>query len=188
MKVTVGSGDRGRTSLLSGERVMKNDARVEACGAVDELNAVAGALGASLSTELKDIRGELEDIQEQLLRVGACLSATPGSPAASRVELVPPGKTAELERSMDRMEREMPSLQGFVLPGGHPSAAWAHVARTVCRRAERRVLALVPQGEAEAASYYTASLSYLNRLSDYLFVVARFCNFREGIRDRLWRK
>ncbi len=167
---------------------MKNDARVEACGAVDELNAAAGALGASLSPDRQDIRAELEGVQEQLLHMGACLSATPGSPAARMVESIPPEKLLALERSMERMEKEMPALQGFLLPGGHPSAAWAHVARTVCRRAERRVLALVTPGEAGDASYYAGSLSYLNRLSDYLFVLARFCNFRLGIQDRPWRK
>jgi cob(I)alamin adenosyltransferase len=87
------------------------------------------------------------------------------------------------------MEKEVPSLQGFLLPGGHPCSAWAHLARTVCRRAERRVLALVPgRGAPDAGSYYAGCLSFLNRLSDYLFVLARFCNSRNGIPDILWRK
>jgi cob(I)alamin adenosyltransferase len=187
VKVTVGSGDRGRTSLLSGERVTKDDARVEACGAVDELNSTLGALAAALSPDLAELRGELQGIQAELMRVGARLSATPASAAARMLDDVPAERTRDIEQAMDRLEKGVPPLQGFLLPGGHPSSAWAHIARTVCRRAERRALVLV-RDAGEAAAYYAGSLSFLNRLSDYLFVLARFCNFRHGVPDIAWRK
>jgi len=180
--MNVGTGDKGITSLLSGERVPKSHIRVEACGELDELASVLGALAASLSTRQEKARGEISWIQEQLLLIGAWVATTPdsagtgpGAPGAVRAPSAEPVHV--LEEAAEAMEREMPPLQGFLLPGGHPSAAWAHVARTVCRRAERRAAA-VPSPEV---------LPFLNRLSTYLYALARSCNRLNGVAETQWK-
>ena len=177
MRTNVGSGDRGMTSLLSGERVPKSHARIEACGELDELASVLGALAAALGDDQEPVRAEIRGIQGELFHVGAWCAATPGSQTLG--VLTPPstGPVEALERSIERMEKDLSPLQGFILPGGHASAALAHVARCVCRRAERRVAA-VPCPEA---------LPWLNRLSTYLYVVARHCNQAHGIPESLWK-
>ncbi len=167
--MNVGTGDKGITSLLSGERVPKSHIRVEACGELDELASVLGALAASLSDGQADVRREIAWIQEQLLHVGAWVAGGPRAPSAEPVEV--------LEKSAEALEKDLPPLQGFLLPGGHPSAAWAHVARTVCRRAERRVAA-VPSPEV---------LPFLNRLSTWLYALARACNRRNGVPETQWK-
>ena len=185
MKTNVGSGDRGMTSLLSGERVPKSHERIEACGDLDELSSVLGACAASLSERQSKAGEDIRQIQGELLHIGAWLAASPGSPT---LDLLRPPSTSPveaLEGAIDRMEKDLPPLQGFVLPGGHPSAAWAHVARTVARRAERRVAALSPGGSTPAAD--AGILPYLNRLSTYLYVLARHCNREMGIPDILWK-
>jgi cob(I)alamin adenosyltransferase len=187
MKIYTGSGDRGKTSLFSGERVGKDNDRIEAYGDLDELNAVLGALAASLPETPPDGRIELQAIQSDLFCIGAWLATTPGAPAAASLPPVDPGRSVWLEGAIDRMEENLSALKTFILPGGHTSAAWAHVARTVCRRVERRVVRLSedpPPGEAVAA--LGRAMVYLNRLSDYLFVFARYCNRRHGIADTPW--
>lgn len=179
MNANVGSGDRGMTSLLSGERVSKNNARIEACGDLDELSSVLGALAACLGDGA--LKREIEEIQGELLHIGAWMGTTPDSAAARALPGFTPGPLETLESAITRMEKALPPLSNFILPGGHPSAAWAHVARTVCRRAERRVMAVSP--DAPTATV----LPYLNRLSTYLFVVARFCNKENGVPDTTWR-
>jgi cob(I)alamin adenosyltransferase len=179
MKTNVGSGDRGMTSLLSGERVPKSHARVEACGAVDELSSVLGVLAASLAPEQAR---EIQRIQGELLSVGARLATSPGSPTLATLREVGAAQTKALEDAIERMENTLPPLQSFILPGGHPTAAWAHVARTVCRRAERRVLLLAaPDVKIDDL------LVYMNRLSTYLFVLARSCNAGNGVPDVPWK-
>ncbi len=188
MKIYTGSGDRGKTSLFSGERVGKDNDRIEAYGDLDELNAVLGALAASLPEAPPDRRAELQAIQSDLFCIGAWLATTPGAPAAESLPPIDPGRSVWLEGAIDRMEEDLSPLKAFILPGGHPSAAWAHVARTVCRRVERRVVRLAgdpPPGEAAAP--LGRAMVYLNRLSDYLFVFARHCNRRHGIADTPWK-
>jgi cob(I)alamin adenosyltransferase len=188
MKIYTGSGDRGKTSLFSGERVGKDNDRIEAYGDLDELNAVLGALAASLPDAPPDRRAELQAIQSDLFCIGAWLATTPGAPAAESLPPIDPGRSVWLEGAIDRMEEDLAPLAAFILPGGHPSAAWAHVARTVCRRVERRVVRLAgvpPPGEAAAP--LGRAMVYLNRLSDYLFVFARHCNRRHGIADTPWK-
>jgi cob(I)alamin adenosyltransferase len=177
VRANVGSGDGGMTSLLSGERVPKSHARIEACGELDELASVLGALGASLADDQEPIRAEIRQVQGELLHVGAWLAATPGSQTLSLLKPPSQAPVDELERGIERMEKDLPPLQGFILPGGHPSAAWAHLARCVCRRAERRAAA-VPSPEV---------LPWLNRLSSYLYVVARHCNHSRGVPESLWK-
>lgn len=177
----MGTGDQGMTSLSSGELVPKSHARIEACGDVDELCSVLGALAAFLPITQTALRQEIQAIQGELLHIGAELAASPGSPAAGMLRKPDPGPLAVIERAIERMDAALPRLQSFILPGGHPAAAWAHVARTVCRRAERRVSSVEPGDSAAGA------LPYLNRLSTYLYAFARTCNQREGVPEAPWK-
>lgn len=187
MKIYTKTGDKGKTSLFSGERVSKANRRVEAYGEVDELNSVLGALAASLSKDPSGVGQAVEQVQRDLFCVGGRLATTPDSPAFEDLPDLDDGAVKRLETEIDEMQKALPPLRGFILPGGHPSACWAHVARTVCRRAERQLVAMlestdVGQQRAELARLGT----YLNRLSDYLFVLARHCNHLHGIADTLW--
>jgi cob(I)alamin adenosyltransferase len=167
------TGDDGSTGLGDGKRVAKDDPRVEAIGAVDELNSALGLLAAeSLPPE---IRQSIVDIQHELFDLGGELSM-PGRSVlmATQVE--------RLEHQLDQLNEPLPPLKEFILPGGSRAAALAHFARTVCRRAERRVIAL-----AHVETVNPATLHYLNRLSDLLFVVARALNRAEGQPDVLWQ-
>jgi len=168
------TGDGGTTGLADGSRVPKDAPRIEAIGAVDELNSVIGAL---LAETLPDaIRRGLEDTQNDLFDLGGELSV-PGHPIMSESHV------RRLERELDRLNAALPPLKDFILPGGSRPAALAHVARTVCRRAERRVAALARKQKAA-----TALRAYLNRLSDLLFVVARALNREAGKPDVLWKQ
>jgi cob(I)alamin adenosyltransferase len=185
VKTYVGSGDGGRTSLLSGERVEKSHSQIEALGDVDELNSLLGALMAALPRDQGKLTEELQGIQADLFKVGAWRAAPPGSPTLEMLQEIGPGHTKALEAAIDRIEAALPPLRSFIFPGGHPSAAWAHIARAVCRRAERHVLRLTA---GEPAGGLGSVIAYLNRLSDYLFVLARFCNAMHGIPDKVWQK
>jgi cob(I)alamin adenosyltransferase len=189
MKIYTGSGDRGKTSLFSGERVSKGHERVDAYGELDELNSVIGALIASLPPDDGGLREELEAVQSRLFPIGAWLATSPGAPAAAALPPLDPADAVRLERCIDRLDAGLPALTGFILPGGHAGAAWAHIARTICRRTERRVVRLVADvTEVGAAEQMRPALVYLNRLSDYFFTLARHINRTAGIADRLWRR
>ncbi|MCU0559421.1 MAG: cob(I)yrinic acid a,c-diamide adenosyltransferase [Desulfobacterales bacterium] len=189
MKIYTGSGDRGKTSLFSGERVAKDHERIEAYGDLDELNSVIGALAASLPHPAEGVRPELEAAQAVLFEIGAWLATSPGSAAAGLLPPVDPQAAAALERSIDRMDAALPSLGGFILPGGSPAGSWAHLARTVCRRVERRVVRLAAaQAATPGDESMQRSIVYLNRLSDYLFVLARHLNRIQGSAERLWKR
>ena len=188
MKIYTGTGDRGITSLFSGERVPKNNTRVDAYGDIDELNSILGALAANLSDKEAFIE-ELQQIQSTLMQLSAWLATRPDSALLESLEEITDDQIAFLEGAIDRLQKRLPVLKGFILPTGHITACWAHVARTVCRRSERKVVPLlnnVPDGKA--AAQYRKSLIYLNRLSDYLFVLARHCNHINGYSDKLWKK
>lgn len=189
MKIYTGSGDRGKTSLFSGERVSKSDKRVVAYGDVDELNSILGGLVAVLPSEEVDLVEEIKQIQSILLHIGARLAVSPGSPVSKELEEITEEHSKTLEKAIDRIEEGLPTLKDFLLPGGHISAAWAHVARAVCRRAERHVVRLLTTfPEMEESEQLQKVIVYLNRLSDYLFVVARHCNKIHGLPDTLWKK
>jgi len=180
VKIYTRTGDAGQTSLFGGRRVGKDDPRVEAYGAVDELNAVLGLavaqLGGEEPTEL------LLRLQEDLFRLGADL-ATPGDAGRageSRVR-VSDDLVEALERAIDRYDAELPPLRQFILPGGTVAGATLHVARTVARRAERCTVALAAREQVNPAA-----LRYLNRLSDLLFVLARWVNHRAGVAEVPW--
>jgi cob(I)alamin adenosyltransferase len=187
VKIYTKTGDRGKTSLFSGERVSKANSRVEAYGDVDELNSVLGALAASLAGDDAQPRRAVEEVQRDLFCVGGRLATTPDSPAFEDLPELEEAAVKRLEAEIDRMEEALPPLRGFILPGGHPSACWAHVARTVCRRAERHVVAMLEATEPGSEGTGPTRLGiYLNRLSDYLFMLARYCNHRQGVADILW--
>ena len=189
MTIYTGTGDRGKTSLFSGERVAKSDGRIEAYGDVDELNSLLGALVAGLSEKEADLAERLEQIQADLFQLGAILAVTPESPAMDSLEKITDNQIEDLEQSIDRLDSQLPNLSGFILPGGHPSAAWAHICRTVCRRAERKLTRISDEyDQGTAARQFQLALVYLNRLSDYLFVVARYCNHTQGVSDTLWKQ
>ena len=148
MKVYTGTGDKGTTSLFSGERIEKDDERIDAYGNIDELNSILGGLIASISQDNIALLDELHIIQSELLHIGAWLATTPGSPATKHLKIITSESGKVLEQAIDKMDEDLPPLKGFILPGGHPSAAWAHIARTVCRRAERSVISAT-RGEVE---------------------------------------
>ena len=178
VKIYTRTGDDGSTGLLGPGRVSKSSTRVEAYGSVDELNAVLGAV-SNLDGE-RWLQPHLGAIQSQLFNVGAEL-ATVAPELRDRLERVGEGEIAELERWIDRLDQELPRLTNFILPGGTALASALHLARTVCRRAERRLVAL---GEGEAVA--SDLIRYLNRLGDLLFVLARWCNQRAGVRETEW--
>jgi cob(I)alamin adenosyltransferase len=176
VKIYTRTGDAGETSLFGGARVRKDDARIEAYGTVDELNSFIGVARASWPSSLDS---EFHSIQSDLFDIGAHLA----SPGTSRFTGPEAARIAALEQSIDRMESQLTPLKTFILPGGSLAAAQLHVARTVCRRAERLVVALRDDDEATKAS-----TTYLNRLSDFLFVAARFANLQESVADVPWAR
>jgi cob(I)alamin adenosyltransferase len=191
MKIYTGTGDRGKTSLFSGERVIKSDDRIEAYGDVDELNSAIGTLMAVLPEEQAELLMELQQIQSELFQMGAWLATVPGSPVAEQLQAVTLTPAIKLEAAIDRMEAFLTPLKTFILPGGHLSAALAHVARTVCRRTERHVIRLLHAEEIQGdrvMEQIENVIVYLNRLSDYLFVASRHCNAAMGMPDNYWKK
>lgn len=179
MKIYTRTGDQGETGLFGGGRVLKSNVRVEAYGAVDELNAV---LGWAMTQLEGGTASRLRGVQEDLFAIGAHL-ATPGAGERKRPVLPPlPEGVEELEEWIDELDAGLPELRSFILPGGSPGAAALHVSRTVCRRAERAVVAL-----AKADPVEPGVVVYLNRLSDLLFTLAREANRAAGVADVEWR-
>lgn len=167
MKIYTRTGDKGQTSLLGGTRVPKHHARIEAYGTVDELNSHIGML-RDLSGNLK--QDLLIGIQEKLFSLGSRLaSANEAEADKFHVPALAEGDITALEQAMDEMDRALPEMRNFILPGGHPAVSQAHICRTVCRRAERLVVAI-----AEVEPIPEVIVRYLNRLSDLLFVLARW--------------
>ena len=179
MKIYTKTGDAGETSLFDKTRVSKADARVDAYGEVDELNAMLGAVRAA-GVDV-DLAGALATIQKELFAVGARL-ADPSQRIAGRVTkaAVEGSDVQRLEQLIDHLETELEPLRKFILPGGALPGALLHVSRTVCRRAERRVVALGPDAVEPIV------IVYLNRLSDLLFVMARAANRRAGVAETEW--
>jgi cob(I)alamin adenosyltransferase len=180
MKIYTRRGDAGETDLLGGPRVAKDHLRVDAYGAVDELNAVLGSCAAA--TPHADLRELVQRIQRTLFALGSYL-ASPDDARREKAGIPRPevGDVTGLEQRIDAGEAELEPLRRFILPGGSEAATRFHVARTVCRRAERRAVAL-----HHAEPLDEAALRYLNRLSDLLFVLARVENRRAGVADVEW--
>ena len=178
MKIYTGTGDKGETGLYGGSRISKDSALIHAIGAVDECNAMIGIARAHRpESELTPI---LDDLQHLLFRVGADL-ATPGGkkPAIPRID---DDDIARLEKWIDELEETLPKLKNFIVPGGGRSASYLHLARTVCRRAERWTIACLTNTDIGKKISV-----FLNRLSDLLFVAARSANLRAGQPDRMFR-
>ncbi len=177
-KIYTKTGDAGETGLFGGRRLSKSHLRIESYGTVDELNSYIGVVRDSLKDE--HLRQILKDVQDRLFAVGANLASDPAK------NLTPPDITQAdiqvLESEIDSMEAQLPALKNFILPGGHPSVSFCHVARCVCRRAERLVVALNHDEKVEPMV-----LQYLNRLSDYLFVLSRKIGHDAGAEEVIWK-
>ncbi len=173
------TGDKGDTGLFGGGRVRKDDPRVEAYGEIDELNACLGAAESVIPDP--QIKGWIRRIQDELFVLGSEL-ATP-DPEAVKKQIVPVDaeQIAVMEQIIDAADEELEPLRSFILPGGHPGAAQLHLARTVCRRAERRVISF-----AREAPVREQAITYLNRLSDLLFTLARLVNHRAKVEEPKW--
>lgn len=175
MRIYTKTGDRGQTSVIGG-RVRKDDAQVEAYGTIDELNSFVGQAASLLQDDrFKDLREQLAVVGQELFDCGSDLAYTPAKRQAYKTHAA---MTERLELWIDRLEANNPPLERFILPGGSPPAAALHVCRTVCRRAERRVVALTDTAEVNPEV-----LTYLNRLSDYFFSAARAANLKLRVDD-----
>lgn len=191
VKIYTRSGDKGMTSLVGGTRVSKSDPRLESYGTVDELNSILGMARAELrqldlagaKPGLHLLAEQLEKIQNRLFNLGSLL-ACEDARMKSRLPVISEAHISELEQHIDVMTEQLPELKEFILPGGHKLAATLHFGRTVCRRAERLTIFLYDDRQIEDPLL----LHFLNRLSDYLFVAARFANFLTGISDIKWQK
>lgn len=176
------TGDKGTTSLVGGKRVKKNDSRIESYGSVDELNSVLGVLASDpdIAPNHKSI---IIFIQNKLFNIGAYLATDNSDGDTTPVRGLTDTDIAHIENAIDEIDSSLPPLNNFVLPGGSRSAAIAHVCRTSCRRAERRIIDL-----SETAYVDTLVLKFINRLSDFLFVFARLCNINSNVDEIFWNK
>jgi len=179
MKIYTKTGDSGDTSLFGGQRVPKDAMRIEAYGTVDELNSIIGIARCQGSNP--EIDALLDRIQQELFALGADL-ATPRSLGKESIQRFDDGETQALERVIDRLEPNLQPIRNFILPGGSPQAAHLHLARTVCRRAERAVVRL-----SRHEDIGKGAVAYLNRLSDLLFVLARYVNHIAGVEETRWK-
>jgi cob(I)alamin adenosyltransferase len=182
VKIYTRKGDAGETGIWGGIRLGKDDLRVEAMGAVDETNAMIGvALADGLPDRLASL---MRQTQSVLFTVGSDLMAPDRAGPGGSLPRVTEADTERLERAIDELESELPALTNFIVPGGTMAAAHLHLARTVCRRAERQVTRLARRGDPVSS----AVQAYLNRLSDFLFVAARYLNHTAGAGDVVWSR
>ena len=174
MPIYTRRGDKGKTTLIGSTTVPKDHLRVEAYGAVDELNAVLGTVLAF--SEMKEVTECLEKIQNDLFVIGAELASK-----GTKTRSIAPSRISELEAEIDALEPDLPPLKNFILPGGSKTASLLHLARTICRRAERRVVSLSHKEKVNADT-----ITYLNRVGDLLFMQARYVNYRKKVAEILW--
>ena len=182
MKVYTKTGDKGQTSLVGGQRVSKCCNRLESYGTVDELNSHIGVL-ITYANDKAD-QQFLTTVQANLFVVGGYLATDNSKREVRKGNIVTEEMVADVEREIDRLQELLPPLKLFILPGGARSAAYAHVCRTVCRRAERQILRLVEEG----AEVDNNVIAYINRLSDYFFVLARKLNVDAEVQDVVWKR
>ncbi|MFY7828073.1 MAG: cob(I)yrinic acid a,c-diamide adenosyltransferase [Flectobacillus sp.] len=179
MKIYTKSGDRGTTSLVGGTRISKAELRIEAYGTVDELNAYIGLLG---DFEVNfDKKAFLKEIQDRLFTIGSILASEPEQ-TKKQIPDLHESDIEALEKAMDVMNESLEPMRFFILPGGHQHVSFGHVARTVCRRAERQVVRLAEENDTD----YLV-IRYLNRLSDYLFILCRFMARQLGVAEVAWK-
>ncbi len=180
LKIYTKTGDDGTTSLFGGKRVPKYHERIEAYGTIDELNSWLGLLHAEMDSSTPQFMPLLRLIQEELFVIGSWLAAEKGKQLG--LPKINPTLLSGLEEAIDAMEEKLPVLKNFILPGGHPIMAQIHIARTVCRRAERRVVAI-----NEPLEHMTYFIEFLNRLSDYLFVLSRMVGNQLDTVENIWQ-
>lgn len=178
MKIYTKGGDKGETGLYGGARVLKDHLRIEAYGTLDEANAVIG-IACSVMNAADPLRARLAEIQAELFQLGAELATPQGK--TSGMALIDDGQITALEQEIDRMEAKLSPLKNFILPGGTQASAYLHLARTVVRRAERKLVTLNRDEPVR-----DVTIRYVNRLSDYLFVCARFVNYESNTDDVPW--
>lgn len=181
MKIYTKTGDLGETGLFGGQRVKKNNARIQAYGTIDEMNAFIGLLRDHMNDQ--DIRDVLFGIQNRLFSLGAYLATPPKEGGAAIIPDVLKEDIDVLEHEMDRMDATLEPLRNFILPGGHPQVSYAHIARTICRRAERELVAL-----HQHIDVHPIAIQYLNRLSDYFFVLARYLAKSLNVEEVNWEQ
>ncbi len=180
MKIYTRTGDKGQTSLLGGKRVPKDHARIEAYGTIDELNSHIGMLRDLAGAHQRDL---LISIQEKLFSLGSRLASASNEEADKfQVPHLEESDITALETAMDAMDAVLPDMRNFILPGGHPTVSQAHICRTVCRRAERLVVSIAEQEQLPGSV-----VRYLNRLSDLLFVLARWLGHTLGAEEIPWK-
>jgi cob(I)alamin adenosyltransferase len=178
MKIYTKTGDKGETSLFGGKRVPKYDVRINAYGTSDELNSFIGLIrDQQIDAHYKDV---LLNIQDKIFVLGATLAADPDKPKLKKPDLLLEDVEL-LEKEIDQMNEQLPEMTHFILPGGHTTVSYCHIARCVCRRCERLVIELASQTEVEALI-----IQYLNRLSDYLFVLGRKIAQDIGVEEVKW--
>jgi cob(I)alamin adenosyltransferase len=178
-KIYTRRGDDGSTGLFGGPRVRKDDLRVSAYGDVDELNSALGV--AREEVPEGDLRALIDALQSELFTLGAQLATPDAAAAPKEIPRIGEAQVSRLEQEIDRLTNELPPMRNFILPGGSKAGAALHFCRTVCRRAERKVVEL-----AESSPVPAQALAYVNRLSDLLFVMARAANLRAGGREIPW--
>ncbi len=179
MPIYTRTGDKGKTSLFDGTRVFKSHIRVDSYGTIDELNSIIGVVIARIETrKLARIKSELQNIQHDLLDIGSGLAMPEGMPVLGLDRRV-----NEFEKLVDKIMEEIPRINQFILPGGTQTASFLHLARTVARRAERRIVELSKNEKID-----NNVITYINRLSDLFYAMARYANFKENISDVVWKK
>ncbi len=181
MKIYTKAGDQGKTSLIGGTRVPKSHIRIESYGTVDELNSFIGLL-SDLVEDAK-IKTDLKEIQDRLFTVGSSLACDPEKESALRIPDLKEEDITGLELAMDQMNEVLAPMKSFIIPGGHQAISTAHIARCVCRRAERWCVNM----QEEDLFVETLVVKYLNRLSDYLFTLARYIGHLNGVADQPWK-
>jgi cob(I)alamin adenosyltransferase len=180
LKIYTKTGDKGTTSLIGGTKVLKSDLRIEAYGTVDELNSYTGLCRDLVSdTACKKI---LQEVQDRLFTIGSSLACDPEKESKMKIPDLKEDDVVFLEKEIDRMNEVLPEMKNFILPGGHITASHLHIARCVCRRAERCCVRLQQENSQEDILI----IKYLNRLSDYLFVLARYTSHLSGAEELPW--
>jgi len=180
LKIYTKTGDSGNTGLIGGSRVSKSNIRINAYGTVDELNAFIGLLGDQLSDEHS--RKVLREIQDRLFTIGSSLACDPHKETAMKIPDLTETDILLLENEMDGMNKKLPEMKSFILPGGNAAVSTAHICRTVCRRAERIIVEL----DSQEKLAQPLILKYMNRLSDYFFVLARYTGMLTGAEEVKW--
>jgi cob(I)alamin adenosyltransferase len=181
MKIYTKTGDAGKTSLLGGTKVLKNDPRIEAYGTIDELNSYIGLVSDFCDDD--HAKTILKEIQDRLFTIGSELACDPQKNVKMNIPDLHESDVELLEKEMDEMDAQLPQMKNFILPGGSPAVSFMHIARCVCRRAERCCVNLKENG----GEVNPLIIKYVNRLSDYLFMLARYTGMKTNVPEIIWK-